>query len=181
MVQCAVPIGDDNIISWAEGAGDADGNAWDELDEGVVCGGSPDDSTTYWLTTNEASNFLDINITVLTDPLSSTGHTVRVRVRKNTSGGRQLDLVYALLDPDVIFSEDFSTNIPNIWQTHSHALSGAETDSINGYATLATRVQILETGGGSPRVGWCSATEFECPDAPGGGGGFAHSQGVFVG
>ena len=185
MAQYALPIADVVASNWAEGAGDSDGSAFDELDEGCGVGrgsgSGPDDATSYWLTTDEGVNDLRCDIQVITDPAVSTGHLVRVRVRKNTSGGRQLDLTYNLRDPDLIVSENFSTNIPNIWQTHSFVLTGAEADSIDGYATLDIQVQIIETGGGTPRVGWCSAMEFECPDTPGGGGGFAHSQGVFVG
>ena len=185
MAQYALPIADVANITWAEGAGDGDGNAFDELDEGFGAGrgsgSGPDDATSYWLTLNESANNLRMDVQVITDPAVSTGHFVRVRVRKNVSGGRQLDLTYFLKDPDLIFSEDFATDLSASWQTQQHTLTGPQADSIDGYATLDVQVQIIETGGGTPRVGWCSTMEFECPDAPGGGGGFAHSQGVFVG
>lgn len=184
MTQYALPISDIATTNWAEGAGDGDGDAFDELDEGFGAGrgsgSGPDDSTTYWLTTNEATNEIACGVQVITDPAVSTGHFVRTRARKNVSGGRQLDVTHRLRDPDGI-STTVNTNIPNLWITYPHTLTTGEADSIDGYATLEVQTQILENGGGSPRVGWCSAMEFECPDAPGGGGGFAHSQGVFVG
>ena len=108
MVQYGLPISDRVTSNWGEGAGDGDGNAFDELDEGFGAGrgsgSGPDDATTYWLTTNEGANNLTSRITSITDPAVSTGHITRVRVRKGTSGGRQLDLTYNLEDPNTIFS-----------------------------------------------------------------------------
>ena len=184
MVQYALPIADVSTTDWAEGAGDADGDAFDELDEGFGAGrgsgAGPDDSTSYWLTTNEFNPQLRCDVCVITDPAVSTGHIVRIRARKNSSGGRQLDLRFDLSDPDFIFSDTTNTNITNTWTTFTHILTGGEADTIDGYATLDINVRISEVGVGSPRTGWCSAHEFECPDV-GGGGGFAHSQGIIVG
>lgn len=164
MVQCANPISDVATTNWAEGAGDGDGDAFDELDEGIVCSGSPDDITTYWLTTDETSNTLTCGLQTVTDPALSTGHVFRVRARKNASAGRQLDLDSFLQDPDFIAAIDVD-GLSATWTTHSLSLSGAEADLIDAYGNLRIFAQIIETGGGSPRVGWCSTMEFECPDA----------------
>lgn len=184
MAQYALPTSDITVTNWAEAVGDGDGDAFDELDEGFGAGrgsGSGPDTSTYWGTTLETSNTLRCGISSITDPAVSTGHTVRIHCRKDNSGGRQLDLVFILRDADTIFTDIGNTDLPAFWATYTHSLSGAEADSIDGYATLDIEVQIIENGGGTPRLGWFTAMEFECPDASGGGGGFAHSQGVFVG
>ena len=175
MTQTAVPIADVATTNWEESAGDGDGDAFDELDEGFPS----DDAVTAWQTNNEGNNSLRCDLGSVTDPVSSSSHNVRVRVKKNAVGGRQLDLTFDLNDPDNIFS-DSRANIGSLWTTFTHALSGAEADIIDNYGTLDVELLILENGGGTPRVGLCSAMDFQCPDA-GGGGGFVHSQGVFVG
>lgn len=168
MAQYSLPISDNNISNWAEGAGDSDSNAFDELDEGFGAGRGtgvgPDDATSYWLTTNEADNFLICNSGVVTDPAVSTGHITRFRVAKNTSGGRQLDFTHRLNDPDNIYQQT-ETNFSEVWTTFSHSLTTGEADTINNYATLNLDGRAVEVGGGTPRVGWMSTQEFECPDA----------------
>lgn len=173
MAQYALPDGVLNATTnWAEGAGDGDGDAFDELDEGFGAGrgsgSGPDDATTYWLTTDQASNLIGPSYSDVTDPSSSVGHINRTRCAKDASGGRQMDLEFRLLEASNSRSTDTSnTNISNVWTTFTDTLTAVEADSIGNYANLGGRNIILETGGGSPRVGWCSAMEFECPDAGG--------------
>lgn len=169
MAQYSVPVANPIAASgWAEGAGDGDGDSFDELDEGIDSG-SPDDATTYWLTTDEGVNGIRHDGGAVTDPTSSIDHHCRVRAAKNTSGGRQLDLEIRMLDSVSadVFRDQSNVNISNTWTTYLHSLSGAEADKIDNYDAPDTLVKILETGGGTPRVGWYSTTEFECPDAGG--------------
>ena len=58
-VQCAKPISDSELGRWSEGKpkkGNANRQAWDELDEGIVCGGLPDNDTSYWDAGNNPDN-----------------------------------------------------------------------------------------------------------------------------
>ncbi len=174
--QYALPNGDASNNSVAEGAGDADGDIFDELDEGFGAGrgsgSGPDDATTYWVTTDEASDRIRSNLTTVTDPEVSTGHVIRMRTAKNVSGGRQLDATIRLYLNGILqsgASETF-TDISEVWTTRAHALSAANADAISDYSVVEIHSEIIETGGGTPRIGWFSAQEFECPDAPGGGG-----------
>lgn len=168
MAQYGLPISDDSTSFWAEGTGDGDGDAFDELDEGFGAGrgsgSGPDDATTYWLTTNEASNTLQTGLSSITDPRVGTGHVYRSRNRKDASGGRQIDCTISLRDNAVLRASEVFANIDNTWTTRSDSLSEAEANLIINYPILSIRSFLEEVGGGSPRIGWESAHEFECPD-----------------
>ena len=126
---------------------------------------------------------LNTNLSAVTDPEVSTGHLLRNHARKNNSGGRQIDIAIWFEQqtvPTLIGYTEWS-NIDDVFTTRVFNLSAAQADSINNYSQLIQRTFGREVGGGGPRRPWESAQEFECPDPPGGGGGFAHSQGVIVG
>jgi hypothetical protein len=173
MVQLAHPIADSTVTEWVEGVGDGDADAFDEL--------STLTDTDYWVTTDEKSgaNVLECNVTPLTDPEVSSGHIIRTRVRKNASGGRQLDLEHALYENTTLrFIDTSNTDIGASFVTYAYTALAAEADAITDYSVLERRVGIYETGGGPPRVGHCAWVEFECPDAPGTPGGSLMLMGV---
>ena len=173
MVQYALP--DANglaLVGWTESAGDGDGDCFDELDEGFGAGrgsgSGPDDATTYWESTAEgAGNFLHTQLEDVTDPVIHTGHKYRGRNRKDSANGRQIDLTIRLDQQLVTKASQTFTNIDNVWTTREDTLSEAEAGTISNYTQLQFRTSVLEVGGGSPREGWESAHEFECPDAGG--------------
>ena len=171
MTQYALPADDKVITNWAEGAGDADADHFDELDEGFGVGrgsgSGPDDATTYWVTTDEGTNLLRDGLISPDDPGVHTGHKYRTRNRKNSANGRQLNATITLFGPDEVASQLF-TNIDNVWTTREDTLSEAEAGNITDYTDLEMQTRIIETGGGTPRIGWESAHEFECPDVAGG-------------
>ena len=187
MAQFALPTSDTFVLGWAEGAGDGDANHWDELDEGFGAGrgsgSGPDDATTYWVNTGtKGSPFpLRNGLSSVTDPVGNTGHFIRSDCRKSASGGRQIDLTIKLYDPSTERAAETFVNVDDVWTAQTHTLTTGEADSIGAYGSLRMETYGTEVGGGGPRNPECSAHEFECPDAPGGGGGFAHSQGVIVG
>ena len=168
MTQYALPDGDSEVFNWAQAAGDGDGDTFDELDEGFGAGrgsgSGPDDATTYWETTNEVTNGLRTRLETVTDPETSDGHIYRTRNCKDSSGGRQLDVETRFYGPLLVNTEDFP-NIDEVWTTRGDTLTAAEANALTDYSLLLIRTQILETGGGSPREGYESAHEFECPDA----------------
>ena len=172
--QYGLPDTDLATSNIAEGAGDGDGDVFDELDEGFGAGrgsgSGPDDATTYWVTTSEAGQPTRMGLTNVTDPEVSTGHVIRMRTAKNVSGGRQLDALIQLYEggSGTSATETF-TDIDNIWTTRAHAVSESNADLISDYSAVEIYSEITEVGGGTPRIGWTSAHEFECPDAGGGG------------
>ena len=173
MAQYGLPDTDDSIINFAEGAGDGDGDTFDEVDEGFGAGrgsgSGPDDATTYWVTTDEGNNNIRCNLTTVTDPEVSTGHLLRHRARKNTSGGRQIDLISQLFHGGSGLSGTIETfaDIDNVWTTYTSTIAEAQADLLTNYTILAIESKLEEVGGGTPRIGWLSAQEFECPDAGG--------------
>ena len=81
------------------------------------------------------------------DPQSSTGHIIRWRRGKNTSGGAQIDLTTQLRQGYVseasqgtLITSQADNNIPDAFTTTSYTLSGAEADSITNYADLQLRI-----------------------------------------
>ncbi|HYE78030.1 MAG TPA: hypothetical protein VEI97_08595, partial [bacterium] len=85
----------------------------------------------------------------VTDPVSSTGHILRVRAGTDvSSGGNQIDLT-AQLRQGYVSEGTLGTLIATLTQTnvtaggfttYSHTLSGAEADAITDYTSLYLRV-----------------------------------------
>lgn len=175
MAQYGIPISDLSHTGWTEGAGGGDGNHFDEVDDGINNGGTPDDATTYWVHASGtgASGELISNVTALTDPVSSSGHVARSRQRKSATGGKTLDVGIAvdqgggglLLYETVAAAFDTTT-----WTTHASTLSGGQADAITNYADLEVKTRATWSGGGAARSMHVTAQELEVPNAPGGGG-----------
>ena len=186
MVQYAIPVSDGGRKNWSEIVGDGDGDNFDEMDEGFGpgrgSGSGPDDDTSYWEQDVMGAHW-EIRCTLngLTDPLSNVDHFVRGRHRKSATGGRQVDLTLRFDCSGTQIIRETIINIAGSWLTHLVTLTATEADAMTDYAALLMWSFGIEIGGGGPRRSNASAHEFECPDAAGGGGGFAHSQGVIVG
>lgn len=92
----------------------------------------------------------DVYVTALStleDPQSSSGHTVRYRYQKDSSGGAQIDLTVQLRQgyvnegtPGTLIHSEAVTNIANGWTTGSFTLSAGEADSITDYTDLFLRI-----------------------------------------
>ena len=85
-------------------------------------------------------------LTTLTDPVSSTGHTLYYRYEKSGSGP-QVDLVIQLRQAYVseasqgtLIASDTKTDIPATPTAGSMTLSGVEADAITDYTDLYVRV-----------------------------------------
>jgi len=169
VVQYALPDSDVSTTNWSQGAGDGDGSAFDELDEGFGAGrgsgSGPDDATTYWLTT-VAGATIECNLTSVTDPNSSTGHWSRMRTRKSAAAGQQQDHTISLVQGTTLISLLTLEDVSEVWTTREdNEITAVDADSITDYTDLRIRVTVDEIGGGAGRQGQCSAHEFECPDA----------------
>ncbi|KKM23761.1 hypothetical protein LCGC14_1611840, partial [marine sediment metagenome] len=174
MTQYGLPIFDMDTAQWTEGAGDGDGDVFDELDEGFGAGrgsgSGPDGATTYWANTGtKGADFpLATKMNAITDPVTDTGHVYRTHNRKSAAAGRQVDITIRL-NQIVPRASQLFTNVDNVWTTRTDTLTTAEANSITSYAGIELATDGAEVGGGAPRDPQESAQEFECPDPAGGG------------
>jgi hypothetical protein len=181
MAQFGLPISDAALGTTppVQVAGNSDGIAFDELDEGLGAGrgsgSGPDDATTYWWTNfaiDIATGQINCNITSLTDPASSADHIMRVRWGKATTAGAlnnngaQADGYFTLLQGTTDVNQIIVTNPgAGSWLTTADTLTGGEADAITDYTALRLRTHHVKVGGGSTRGIAVSAMELECPDA----------------
>jgi hypothetical protein len=100
-------------------------------------------------TTDPANGVYVTKLTSVTDPLSSTGHTLRARMGTDVaSGGNQIDATVQLRQGYVnestlgtLIATLTQTNIvAGSFTTYSYTLSGAEADAITDYTNLYLRV-----------------------------------------
>jgi hypothetical protein len=88
---------------------------------------------------------LVVRLSDVEDPVSSSGHTVRFRYKKNTTGGATINLTVELREGYVdegtqgtLIASTVVNDIDSI-TTGSISLSGAEADAITDYTDLALR------------------------------------------
>lgn len=162
MAQYGVPISDITKVNWLEVTGDGDGDAFDELDEGIDSG-TPDDTTTEWRSASGNLTPITCRVTSLTDPSSSSSHIYKVRCRKDISGGQQIDLDTYLYQNGTQITTDNYTNVDNVYTTRGDTLTSTEADNITDYTVLECSLLSTQVGGGQTRRGRVTAMEFECP------------------
>lgn len=183
MAQYALPNADIANNGWTQCQGDGDADHFDELSEGFGAGrgsgSGPDSATTSWLSANgPANDEIRTALSSVTDPVSSTGHLIRTRNRKanisncsaGDNAGIQLDITIKLYQDTTEKATETFTNVNGTYTTRTHTLTAGEADSITDYSLLRIGTIANKVGGGQNRVGTESAHEFECPDAPAGGG-----------
>lgn len=141
MAQFARPSVDtDNTGAWVdEAAGSV--NIYDGIDEV-----SASDVDYIESPANPSSAVYTTALTSVDDPVSSTGHTVRVRYAKNTTGGGQIDLTVQLrqgyvseASPGTLIAAWSYTNISNTLTTAAETLSAGQADAITNYGSLFLR------------------------------------------
>jgi hypothetical protein len=138
---------------------------WDKLDES-----SPDDNTTEIVSDNNVSESdgagFEVALSTLTDPQSSTGHTLRWRAQKQ-QGGRTTNVSCRLYQGATPISPTRTlTNIGTTYITDTYTLGAAEVDAITDYANLRVRCWTAISGGGPATSSAFTWIEFEAPDAP---------------
>jgi hypothetical protein len=141
MAQFGRPSTDTTRDNWEEDDGTTT-NIFDQIDESVS-----DDNDYIRTGLAPTSDVYVTKLTTLEDPVSSTGHTVRYRYRKDTAGGAQIDLTVQLRQGYVnegtpgtlIATMGTHTNISDTITAGSYTLSGAEADSITDYTDLYLR------------------------------------------
>lgn len=144
---------------------------WSKVDDDLTAQPSGD-GVTINNGVNNANSFADLRLSDITDPQSSSGHIIRARWAKSSSGGTSITAFAELWEgiPGTgSLRATLSAADPNpAEQTDIYTLSVAEADAIGNYADLYIR--LYQTGGGgspSKRRGLIvEAAEFEVPEAP---------------
>lgn len=161
MAQFARP---DSIIT----AGSWTGAATD-IDESVAS------DADFIFSPNNPNNTVEIGLSNVSDPSSSSGHVLRVRLTQGDAdgstpdaGGTATTYRIQLFQGITALTDSGTVTSPGTWTTIAYTLTGTEADAITDYTDL--RVQITATGGsGSPAnrrnvaVSW---VELEVPTAP---------------
>lgn len=105
------------------------------------------------------STTCEIRLSDATDPISSSGHIIRVRAKAST--GENSITVSLLQGANLIHSYDISSGIT--YSTNEHTLTATETNSISDYTDLRLRFDNTQISG----ISYISWVEFEIPDASG--------------
>lgn len=99
--------------------------------------------------TNPANEVFVCALSSVTDPVSSSSHTIRVRAGTDqSSGGRQIDMTAQLRQgyvnegsPGTLIATLSQTSIAaGSFTTYTATLSGAEADAITNYGSLFLRI-----------------------------------------
>lgn len=141
MAQFGRPSTDTTRDNWEEDDGTTV-NIFDQIDEAVA-----DDLDYIRTVLTPTSDVYVTKLTTLEDPVSSAGHIVRYRYRKDADAGDQIDLTVQLRQGYVsevslgtLIHSEVHTNIPGTgWTAGTFTLSGAEADSITDYTDLYLR------------------------------------------
>lgn len=86
--------------------------------------------------TPPGSNEFETLLTSVTDPVSSTGHVMRWRRRKQPSGGAQINLTVRLVQGVTQITSQADNNLPTTFTDTSYTLLAAEADAITNYSDL---------------------------------------------
>jgi hypothetical protein len=140
MAQFARPSTDTTRDNWETQAGGTT-NIYLQIDESVA------DDNDYIRTVLTPTNDVYVTkLTSVTDPVSSSNHTIRYRYGKNASAGDQIDLTVQLRQGytnegalGTLIKEIVHTNIGGFPVATSTTLSAGEADSITNYADLYLR------------------------------------------
>lgn len=129
--QFARPDGDESTGSWTATT------LFSKVDES-----SADDGDFITSASGPSNDTCELSLSDVTDPVSSSGHILRVRRKKSASSGNQIDMRYRLLQgASEIAAWTDDTNISeSAFSTIERTLDGTQTDSITNYTDL--RVEI---------------------------------------
>jgi len=140
MAQFGRPTTDTTRDNWEEDDASTT-NIFDQIDESVA------DNADYIRTQlTPTSDVYVTKLTSLTDPVSSTDHTVRYRYGKDVASGDQIDIIVQLRQgyvnegtPGTLIAAQTHTNVSSGFTDGSITLSGAEADAITDYTDLYLR------------------------------------------
>ena len=131
MAQFGRPSADTVRTAWTDQAGGTT-NIYTTIDETVAS-----DADYIKTAAPPGTNEYETLLTSLTDPVSSTGHIMRWRRRKQpASGSAQINLTVRLLQGGTQIVSRADTDIPGTFTDSSYTLSAGEADAITDYTDL---------------------------------------------
>lgn len=131
MAQFGRPSADTVNTAWTDQAGGTT-TIYTTVDEVVAS-----DTDYIKSATPPAANEFETLLTSVTDPVSSTGHIMRWRRRKQpASGSAQINLTVRLLQGATQITSQADNNLPGTFTDTSYTLSAGEADAITNYADL---------------------------------------------
>jgi hypothetical protein len=131
MPQFGRPSADTVRTAWTDQAGGIT-TIYTTIDETVAS-----DADYIKTPTPPGANEFETLLTSVTDPVSSTGHIMRWRRRKQpASGSAQINLTVRLMMTSTQITSQADNNLPGSFTDTSYTLSGAEADAITNYADL---------------------------------------------
>lgn len=140
MPQFARPSADTVRTAWTDQAGGTT-TIYTTIDEV-----SASDADYIKTSAPPGANEFETLLTSVTDPVSSTGHVMRWRRRKQpASGSNDVTITVRLLQGTTQITSQSDPTIPGTFTDTSYTLSGAEADSITNYADL--RLEFVASGG----------------------------------
>lgn len=125
----------------------------------------------YWFGDNNVAEELEVGLSNVTDPQSSSGHIVRYRIAKTNlgvvdGGGNAVTVTMRVMQGGTQIATDTAKTATGTWTQYAYTLTGAEADAITNYDDLRLEF-VTSASGGSPanrRGGAVSWAEFEIPD-----------------
>src|SRR3990167_1618257 len=171
MAQYAIPIVDIDK-SFIEFAGDGDADAFNELNEGFGLnrgtGSGPNDANSWRSPTSPALDYLEHQLSALAVPKYRDDHIIRMRARKDSSGGESIDLIVTLGQfIGGFYAPIIAKAFPNVgasWVTFIYSLTREEAESITVYENMSLTIDADVSAVGDARFALVSALEFEIPD-----------------
>ena len=131
MAQFGRPSADTVRTAWTDQGGGTT-NIYTTIDETVAS-----DADYIKTAAPPGTNEYETLLTSLTDPVSSTGHIMRWRRRKQpASGSAQINLTVRLLQGGTQIVSRADTDIPGTFTDSSYTLSAGEADAITDYTDL---------------------------------------------
>jgi len=148
-------------------ADQANPGSWDDQDAGttdlyqVVDESLVDDTDYVRSPADPAAAAIELALTNITDPLSSSHHRVEYRYSKDAAAGRTIQLTVELRQGAVVKASTVLAGIAETWVTGSFDLTATEADSITDYSDLRLRFTAQVSGAGAARrarVSWARLT-----------------------
>lgn len=138
-----VPISDTQKTGWTEGAGDTDGDAFDELDEGVA---AADDSTTFWTHTapGTGAQNLKMKLTARDIPADPTKMDIRLQLRARV--GNIATVTTKIFSPEgtLRFTEATALTTAEGWKVHRPNGTNNDLSSVTDWTDVHMLVENSE-------------------------------------
>ncbi len=150
MPQFARPDSDVSKGSWDDPNGNNNDILYDDIDEASA-------SDSDYIETAVDADTCEIGLSNVTDPVSSSDHTIRYRARR--VGGTPPTVTVKLFDGPTEIASHTSAGLGTAFADYSYTLTGAEANNIGDYTDLRLKFTTALFGQ-SVDVSWA---EFEVP------------------